>query len=262
MDKNTGLFVIYRDNDLFRTHVHRILEGLNVVGTYVVPRGIAFDAVRDEAIAAAEQALANGARLLVTDQTCSSVNSILTEGESRPRNRFSRKSLLDYIFRNQIDAGHPKNTVADNVAWFADQVTGKRTVKSAIIVQSRISDHCWAGKDNTELPRSEAEKSKWLAKQLNAIFPDSDVKIVETFKEALEFAGDPETLLVLDRHCGVKEVMSREGDWYNSLSNWPHACMLFQLPFETCAANLVSRGNVGHIFEIEAMRNLIFSNCY
>ena len=54
--------------------------------------------------------------------------------------------------------------------------------------------------------------------------------------------------------------MAESNGWYNSLANWPHASMLFLLPLETTAANLVSQGNIDLEFDVEKMRGELFSD--
>ena len=108
----------------------------------------------------------------------------------------------------------------------------------------------------------ESERAAWIVNQLNILFPEATTQIVQTLAEALEHASDKETLIVLDRHCGIKEIMAQAGGWYRSLGNWPHPSMLYMLPFETCASNLVSRGGFDFAFDLELMRQKLFENTW
>lgn len=250
-------FVAYRNNDLYATYVPRLLEGLNVVGTFVVPRGTELETVREAATAAVEKAVAAGATGIISDETCGHIADVPVPGDYWPRCRFGCHVTLDRLFAWQIENICPNNTIAENFAWFAKQVVGDRRVTSVVVAEDRIADHDLVGTDDDRQPFQNGARLEWMVRQLNQLFPNVAVKKVFKLQEALEFATDPEALLVLDRHCGIKEIMDQKAGWYNSLANWPYPSMLMLLPLETCAANLASAGTIDFEFDLEAMRNEI-----
>ncbi|MFC1644617.1 hypothetical protein ACFL08_01165 [Patescibacteria group bacterium] len=252
------IFLIYRNNELFQEYIPRIMEDFDVVGTFVVPAGVSYESIAEEAIEAAEDAKSKGAYLLVSDETCRGIAYKPTLSD-KWKDRFKRSFCgLDYIFSRQIEEGFCNSTSVDNLVWFALQVVNGRNLKKVIVVQECISDHHYAGSDNCRRIPTE-ERSIWVSNHLQDLFPEARIQVVGTLDEALPYASDPELLLVADRHCGVKDIMSQEGGWYNSLSNWPHECMIYMLPFETCAANLISLGSIDFRFDVAKMKEIITS---
>lgn len=259
MIRNQKLFVIYRDNSVFRNFVPQLLEGLEVVDTYIVPQGTKPDDVLKVATSAMERARENGANIIISDITCTNL-AYKERSVGYPTLLFSDIITLDFIFKSQISKWKPKNTMAENFAWFARQITKNRKIKSIVVVESQIADHRLAGSDDKNQLRKTSDRSEWIVNQLRAIFPKCIIRLVKKLPEALELASDPETLLVLDRHCGIKNTMSNKNGWYDSLDNWPYPSMLYLLPFETCAANLMSQGNFEFEFNIEDMRQELAQN--
>lgn len=250
-------FVAYRENELFLKYLPGILEGLPIAGKFVIPQGTDLKDCKDAFIAAADAALANGATYFLTDGTCSGYHYMDLTGRRRIKGKESYQINIDFdgIFRNEIERWLGSNPTADNILWFAEQITTGRTVDKVVIVADRIKDHGFVG--NTPLTMGKTEEG--LQEILSKRFPDADVQIVKDLQAAMAFADEENTMLVLDRHCGIKELMLDERGYqiYTSLGNWKHASMLYMMPFETCADQLMERGTFPYRFDTEKMRAAI-----
>ncbi len=236
--------VIYRNNDLFAQYVDAILKGHEVSVRYVIPAGEAFGDHENAILEDLARALANQAKVLFVDSTCGDVDR---EGRMIHID-------LDGLFQSQIEKRHPNNTVEDNFAWYARQVVGERQVKKVIVVLNQIADHGFVGSNSGP---SRGNAAEWVIKQLHDLFPGVRVLTIATLAETLKQAEDPETLIVLDRHCGIKEEMPNKEGWYHAAHNWLHQSMLYILPFETCASQLASCGKCAEAFDVEEMRSAV-----
>ena len=192
------------------------------------------------AIAKAKQAKVDGATTILTDYTC------LGAGRHEIGKMFFQEEIfLDELFSIQVENCSSGNTMDDNFVWCAKQIADGKPIKSVVVVENCIGDHSINGRRPC---------IDWVKDQLTGLFSGATVEVVETLDEALVLADNPETLLVADRHCGVKKVMSREDGWYNSLNNWEYSSMLYMLPPETCVGHLINRGVVDFEFDLEEMR--------
>lgn len=246
-------FVIYRQNALFDQYVPLLLEGLPVAGTFTIPAGEAISSHQVK-LQAVLQALPEGVTHFLTDETCAlhSIPGLTVPGFPAPANK---TVWLDTLFSKQVDKWNRGQTVSANLVWFAKQLLAGRTVKRVIVVREAIKDHRFVGTENPL--QGPIPLQTWIGEQLGAGL-DALHSITETLAEAIAAAGDDESaMIVADRHCGLKDVMKRDGNWYRSLSNWPHRAALLTLPFETAAAQLMGRGSFEHSFDLAAMREEI-----
>ncbi len=257
------LFVAYRRNTLFDTYVPSLLEGLDVVGTFIVPQGVAFDTCSEAALAAAISAQSAGAEAILVDSTCGGLAYRRNE-RGLSVNRFRPHIGLDYCFSQEVDRLFPVNTVGDNLAWFATQVVANRQVAAVVVIADCITDHKLVGVDtHQQWGWHNADLPHLIGVHAQRLFPAATVTVVRKLEDALLDAQDPTTLLILDRHCGIKKLMqaasSRKDDdcAYFSLTNWPHPSQLMMLPFETCLGHLIESGQINYSFNIGMMRAVI-----
>lgn len=246
---NERIFCCYRDNALFREYVPRLVEGMNTE-TYVIPEGTVFDEkAKADLTAAADAAVWSGCRSLITDRTCADVAICKCPDAQLGLSgvRFRRYCFLDDVFSQTIERWQPQNSMADNFAWLSEHVVAGCTIQSVVIVRDNIGDH------SSNDPESIAN---WVRDQSLRLFPKARVSIVKTLHEAM-VAATPVTLIIADRHCGIKELMDESCGWYHNLANWPGPGYLMQLPFETCAENLVSVGRISFSFDISEMRKIL-----
>jgi len=242
------IFLTYRQNELFDKYVPQILDGLSIVGTFIIPAGTEVLDVKDEYSQKLSTLSECGVTHIIHDDTCSPWDFLSDSSLHEYRNKIVR---LDRLFSSQIYKWIGRQTVADNLKWFASCVANGKPVKKVVVVKKSINDHDCAGEEDISHPRG---MQGFVAEKVGEVFKAESV-MVDTLKEALEFAHEVEAMIVADRHSGIKEVMPRSGKWYDSLSNWPHQCMLFILPFETCAKQLIDRGTFPYSFNVDEMRD-------
>lgn len=237
-------FIAYRDNGLYRRYMPELVKGLDIVDTFTIPQGTEFADMQEAAIRAADRAVSNGATCILSDWTCYR----LTYAAKWDEPRFENKASLSSLFYEQIEKWYPDNTVADNFLWFGKQLIGQRTVKRFVVVWDHLRDHIFAGNDRQEMYAP--ERGDWLAGLLKEAFPEASVLVVRYLDDAYEFFQDPEALIVADRHCTKFDMPDLASD----LGVWPHAAMIYLLPFETTNSLLVNAGLCDRDFDIPAMQ--------
>ncbi len=248
------IFVTYRNNDLFQTHVPRLLEGLSVTSQFVIPAGTELDTVKDEYVAAVERAVSNGARIMLSDETC---NEWQYKGYVGHEPKFRSTSVnLNELFHTQVEDWLGSKTLAQNSVWFAQQLVGTRLVKQILVVTDSICDHRLVGSGGPGR-RSNLEMAEWLGEQLAGHFLDAKVSVVDSLADALKWAEDPTALLVMDRHCGIKPLIP---DYWYSLSGWKSPALMFMLPFENTTHHLMGREGFDFSFDYDQMRKKIPSS--
>lgn len=245
---DTKLFVLYRDNDLFRAYIPQLLESFDIVDKVVIPQGTEFDdALRAEIRESITKAKANGAEFACADYTCLY--------EFKLYNDWNKYTILDYLFQDQVEKllkSHP--TDDEKKAWFARSLTGGKSVKKIILVTSRIRDHGFWDVG------SAADVAEHIAQVVGHVYTDAEKHVTKDLGEAMAFVDDPEALIILDRHCGIKEKFSKDGRWYSAHENWHHKSILFILPFETALGHLVGRPGFDFDYNINDMVAAILKN--
>jgi hypothetical protein len=259
---NKQLFVMYRRNDLFDRRVPQIIDGLPVGGVFTIEVGTTI-AENKSAYMDFLQKIPLGSAML-SDETCHPcVNQeiIGTESSNGAEGRCAGSSVsLDDLFFQEVQRWTKDQTQDENLVWFAKQVIGQRPIQGVLVVADCISDHAFAGNSGT-MYQYNAEEN-WIATILGGALGVAST-VTPTLEEAIQKCGDcPEILIVADRHCGLKNVMSRTGKWYRSLANWPHKSALFTLPFETCADQLIERADFTYDFDIANMRAKVLSETH
>lgn len=250
--------VVYRDNDLFKRYTSEMLtnmDEINVIETFVVPRGVQVESLKEKTTAVIDRARTLGAECVITDRTCRGV-------VGPDYSKWTKVLSLESPFQEQVEKVNPDRTQAELFVWFAKTVASDSVIKSIVVVKDSIGDHSFVGKRDdadrvptNRVPGYEDKLVSWVEKQLQNAFPEATTTIVDKLEDALALADNPETMLVLDRHCGVKEVMdSKKDGWYHNMANWPHQAILFMLPLETCLELLISRGDFEFEFDIAEMQ--------
>ena len=246
-------FCIYRDNNLFSKYVPQLLEeGFEIVGTFIVPAGTDYDSVEEEAIVALKSMQGKGVKIIITDDTFWKV--------ARNHRPSGELVSLNYLFASQTREIVPEAASPEQlITWFAQQLTSGHAPRRVIVVKDCICDHKYISYELMDELMGDDERAGWIIKHFESIFPEAEFSIVAKLDDALSCANDAETLLVADRHCGIKDIMRKERGWYDSLNNWPYACRLYQLPLETCMENLISVGLTDFRFDVQKMRESIIN---
>jgi hypothetical protein len=252
------IFIAYRSNQLFDKYVPGLVKGLPVTETFIIPAGTSFSDVRAAAFAATERAQRKGAATILLDFTCTELSELRVSPEEEwPKKRFHKTVSLDYLFASEVDRQSPGSTVAQNFVRFARLVVDEKPVTTVVVVQESLGDHEFAGTNKPFGQFMDAKAVAWIVGQVKELFPKSAVNVVATLDKALESADDPATLVVCDRHCGVKEVMGKRNGMYGSYANWPYPAMLYMLPFESCAAHLAGLSRLDFTFDLAKMQQEI-----
>jgi hypothetical protein len=247
------LFVSYRENALFNEYVPQLLEGLPISGTFIIPAETWPEDKGEEYITAFTNLQKNGVRGILCDETCNPMYFENRDG-MKSESRFSRgiywKTIsLNWLFQKEVEKWVGNNSVATNLCHFATEAAAGHKIQKIVVVKNSLGDHTLVG---SQAPLAN-QRDTWITSQLAACF-NASTAIVNTLAEALPHMDDESTLLVADRHCGIKKLMGG-GAGYNSLANWPKKCALLLLPFETCAAQLIGRGTFPHRFDIQSMQD-------
>ncbi len=237
------LFVAYRNNSLFSRFVPELLEGLEIEKTFIIPAGTSLQDVKGELTAACSNLESTH---FLTDSTCRPYNI----GRVIKQNLSSKVEIkLDSLFEHEVYIWTEGHNSSENIVWFTEHVSMGNEIKRIVIVRDCICDHGFG--------RSEEDVVIWISEQLANRF-SVQPEVVKTLDEAMPFLDESETIIVVDRHAGLKDLMKVDGEHgYHSLDNWRYKSMLLTLPFETCAEQLISRGAFEHSFNIDRMRESI-----
>ncbi len=240
-----SIFVAYRTNTLFARYLPELLDGLPVVGTFVVPSGDQFvwgSQTHTNCKNAVLAALDKGAGLL-TDLTCHPYQRIGVDCKGS-------LAFIDKLFSEQIDAKREQSTSVDNLVWFAKELAEGRSLRQIIVVERSIADHDLVGSDNlfqmlsgTREQRA-AQRAEGIAGILGENFPGIETVIAQPADLLLCRIEDPNTMVVIDRHA-TNHVPD-----YGALRR----TILYTLPFEDSALGLIERGNLSWEFDIAEMQ--------
>ena len=133
---------------------------------------------------------------------------------------------IDEIFRNEVCGWLGVNSVADNLGWFAGMIAEGRTVEKIVIVANRLADHRFEGEGSWEYRFGAKHTPVLEQRMMDALgdkYPSASMEVVDTLEDAMVHAEEDTTMLVVDRHSGIKDVMQQE---YEKLSMWTRRSML------------------------------------
>jgi hypothetical protein len=260
VNTETPIFLAYRRNELFDHYVPLITQGLNVVETFIVPKGTNIDdELREQGLALAKRIINSGNGIFISDKTCL---EILREKDPETGKvsylHFTEDVILNWLFSDQLDLYRRGYSLEENLQWLVEKtlLSYQYPIKRIVVVEENLQDHWDSDYEyfGTGFPcgveREDTDIAKWFAETMKNMFPKALVSTIpEVKKEELD---EPGTLVLVDRHCG-------KGSWYNDATVWPYRSAVVILPFSSTVFSLTQLGQITDFeFDVEKIRAEIF----